>query len=116
MKYELSKDADTLLCLLYKKYCESRRDGLPISDASYFGDDEAIHRNIAPNWLLEDISDLCWVLNMSGLLDVQPGDDKANDVTITDAGISYLQHRFPKGLSQLLKFISELAAVVAPWI
>jgi hypothetical protein len=116
MNVQLSKDADALMCLLYKRYCESRKDGKSICNSSYFDDDETIHKDIAPKWLLSDITHLCWVLHEAELLYVRPGDNKANDIMITDAGLSYMQHRFPKGLSQVLAFLSKLSSAVTPWL
>lgn len=113
---KLTKSADTLMCLMYKEYCQRRNSGSTIADACYMGDDSSIHMRLAPKWHLDDITDLCWYLKGKNLLDVYPGDDKANDVSLSEDGILYMEQRFPDGVKTVVNALSHLAQVVAPWL
>jgi len=112
----ISKDCDALLCVLYKQYLNRRAKGDSIEDSGYFGDDENIRKQLMPKWSVEDIATLSWRLNGHGLLDVFPGDDKANDVCLTEEGLIYMEQRFPTGIKAVLEHLGKLAALVAPWL
>lgn len=72
---ELTKDGYALICIVYKKYCEERKNGKSIEDSAYMGDDIAIQDQLVPNWSLDDVTHLCWYLKQKGLLNAYPGDD-----------------------------------------
>ncbi len=116
MEVKLTRDGDALICLIYKEYCQRRKVGKTIEESAYMGDDTDIHDKIAPKWPLDDITHLCWYLNGKNLLDVSPGDNKANFVSLSDEGIRYMENRFPTGFEGILKALSALSQVVAPWI
>lgn len=115
-KIDLTRDGDTLICLIYKEYCQRRKDGKSIEDSSYMGDDVDIVESITPKWQLDDVTHLCWYLKVKGLLNVSRGDGRANHVTLCDDGICYMENRFPKGLKQVLDAISFISGFVTPWI
>lgn len=115
-KIEITKDADALICLMYKKYCENRKAGKSIEESVCMGDDTDIVETLTPKWLLDDITHLCWYLHGKGLLFCMEGSDHANNVCITDDGIRYMQDRFPNGISQLIDAISKIAGFVTPWL
>ena len=112
----ISKDCDALLCVLYKQFLSRRAKGNSIERSGYFGDEDEIRNQLMPKWNVEDIGTLCWRLNGHGLFDVSPGDDKANDVSLTEEGLIYMEQRFPSGAKAVLEHLAKLAALVAPWL
>ena len=113
---ELNKDGDALICLIYKRYCECRKDGKSIEESAFMGDDTDIQKTCCPKWPLDDVTHWCWYLKKQGLLNVMPGEDHANDVSLNDDGIYYMENRFPKGVSQVIEVLSKIAGFVTPWI
>lgn len=56
---QLSKDADALICLIYKYYLELRNNGIFKSDAKLLGSSQDIFEKIVPSWNLDDVDDTC---------------------------------------------------------
>ena len=112
----ISNDCDALLCVLYREYLVRRSHGLPIDQASYFLDDVSIHENFMPLWSPDDVCTLCWRLVEHGLLFATVGDDKANNVTLTEEGLIYMQNRFGSRLENVLAWLDKLLSLVLPWV
>ena len=112
MPVELSKESDALICVLYREYLQRRAHGVPISKAAYFLDDSSIRENFLPAWSVEDVSTVCWWLEGKGLLSVQLGEDKANDVELTEDGIIYMERRFSRKVEQVAAHLEKLAALI----
>ena len=115
MEFCLTRESEALLSVLYREYCTRRNHGIPIAKASYFHDAASIHESFLPNLAVEDLAYLCWELQSEGLLDVSPGDDTANNITLTRAAVAYLDHQFPRGLSAVVAFLSELSSMLS-WL
>lgn len=103
----LTKDADKLICLMYKIYLERRKRKIIKDEASYFGDAEKIQKDIIPDWLVEDVVTTCWELHRKDLLFCHPGDNSANDVSLTNDGVVYMENRFANGLSDVVDFLTK---------
>lgn len=112
MSVVLSKESDALICVLYREYLTRRAHGVPISRAAYFQDDSSIRENFLPSWSLEDVTDVCWWLVEKGLLSVLPGDDQANDVTLTEEGIIYMEGRFSRKVDRVVSYLEILAKLI----
>lgn len=112
----ISNDCDALLCVLYREYLVRRSHGVSIEQASYFRDDVSIHENFMPLWSPDDVSAICWRLANHGLLFASPGDDQANNVSITEDGLIYMENRFNGRIENLLSRLSHLASLVSPWV
>lgn len=115
MGKDFTNDGSALIAVLYREYCRRRKDGASIERAMYFGDDKEIQQSLAPKLQLDDVTHLCWYLAEKGILSAAPGDNQANDVSITDDGIAYMEDRFPRGLEDALSFIGKIVALV-PWL
>lgn len=111
----ISHECDTLLCVLYREYLSRRSHGVSIDRASYFRDGSSIHENFMPLWSVDDVNALCWRLVGHGLLIAFPGDDQANEVTLTEQGITYMENRFAGKADELLSRIAQLISLVPPW-
>jgi hypothetical protein len=103
---QISKDADKLICILYKEYLVRREHGLPKNESSIFGDSDEIQQSFLSNKNSSDVADTCWELHNAGYLFCHASDDIANEVTLTNDGIVYMENRFKSNLSEVLKFIS----------
>lgn len=106
---KLTRDCDAVLCALYREYLVRRQHGIPLDSACYFYDDVSIQENFLSHMSLEDVNSICWQLYRKGLLEVHPGDDRANDISITEDGILYMEDRFPSGLKELSDYIIRIA-------
>lgn len=115
MSKELTRDASAFIAILYREYLNRRKNGATIDQAMEMGDDDVIQKSLTPKLPLDDVTHLCWYLEDRGILRVFPGDDRANDVAITDDGIAYMENRFPKGLDDALTLIGKLAPLLS-WL
>lgn len=108
METRLTKDQEKLLCLLYKDYLEKRKSGKPIRESNYFGDSNDIRNKHLPDWTDDDASDICWDLCRADILYCAPGDNLANEVSLTSNAISMMENRFKDGLMEVIDVISKL--------
>lgn len=105
---KLSRDADALICLIYKYYLESRNNGISKSNAKLLGSSEDINKNIAPMWSFDDIEDTCRELDRSNLLLIQYADDICYNVIINDEAIVYMENRFKDKIKNVLDYINKI--------
>lgn len=108
----LTKDADALICLLYKGYCESVKDGISKTQARSLGSSEDIFNSLAPKWTYDDVDNTCRELSRSGLVYCQYADDVAHEVWFTDAGIIYMENRFKRGLDEVLDYLGKIKGLI----
>ena len=111
MEITLSKDADHLLCLVYKMYLEKRDLGMTKADAKFFGSSHTIHEQVVPEWRFEDVDDTCRELSVAKMLNVNWADDIAYIVRLSNNGIIYMENRFKNGISEVIDFIAKFK----PW-
>ena len=108
---KLTKDADTLICLMYKQYLESRKADIPKSKAKYFGSSHDIQSALLTKEAPEDVDETCRELDRAEYIYARYYDDEANDVTISDEAIIYMENRFKDGLVGVIDFLSKFK----PW-
>lgn len=108
MDVTLTKDADALICVLYKKYCQDRKDGVSKVNAKLFDGSEQIFNELLPKWTYDDVDETCRELDRSGLVACFYADDVAQKVWFTDSGIVYMENRFKKGLSEVLEYLGKI--------
>jgi hypothetical protein len=112
LEINLTKDADTLICLLYKQYCQNLKDGVPKAQAKMFGGSEDIQKTIAPKWTLEHVDETCRELSRSGLLECFYADDMVYQTWLTDTGIIYTENRFKDGLDNVLDYLGKIRNLI----
>lgn len=103
MNNELTKDADKMLCCLYKEYLERRKLGNPKRSSRRFSDEYPSSDPILSTWHKSDISDTILELGQKGFLKVYIG----GDFDLTDSSIIYMENRFKNNLSEISDFISK---------
>ena len=111
-KIRLSKDADALICVVYKAYLERRKAGQSKRDARLMGGSPNIHKELLPKWSFEDVDETCGELSIAGLLNCQYADNFAYFVTLSDKGIIYMENRFKDGLSAVLEHLKSLMTFI----
>lgn len=101
---ELTKDADKVICCVYKEYLERRKSGMSKSQAKEF--DGNFYRNVKAlsKWNSSDVSDTLQELHNKQYI-------KKNiigDFSLLDDAVVYMENRFKNGLSEVMDFISSL--------
>ena len=105
---KLSKDADALICLIYKDYLDKRNSGISKSDAKMFGSSENIHNKIIPEWSLDDVDDTCRELDRSNFLSILYASNTCSEIFLTDDGIVYMENRFQDKIKNLIDYIAVI--------
>lgn len=100
---DLTKDADKLICCIYKEYLEKRKSGNSKSDAKEFESDFYLSIKSISDWNSDDISDTLQELKNAGFLKMYI----TNDFSLNDEAIIYMENRFKNGLAELTDFISK---------
>jgi len=111
METKLSKNADALICLLYKEYCDKRNKGASIVDSANFGGLEQF-QNIASKLSPEDIVVTCRELGRNGLVDIEDADDSIYLMSLSDNGIIYMENRFKNGVADVLDYLGKIKGVI----
>ncbi len=101
---ELTKDADKVICCIYKEYLERRKSGISKSEAKEF--DGNFYHNVKAlsKWNSADVSDTLQELHDKKYI-------KKNvwgDFFLLDDSVVYMENRFKNGLSEVMDFISSL--------
>ncbi|RNB90226.1 hypothetical protein EDM59_01720 [Brevibacillus nitrificans] len=108
----LTRDADALICLLYKHYCLKKKDGMSKAQAKMFGSSVDIQQNIIPNMSHADVDETCKELGRAGLLDNLYADDIAYVVILSDSAVVYMENRFKNGLDSVLDYLSKIKGLI----
>lgn len=111
---KLTRDADALICVLYREYLRRRKQGIPKAEARYFGSSESIHSEFMSKWLLDDVDSTCMELDEAGLMECAVGDCVVYDSMLTACGIIYMETRFKDGLASLVSHLEALFSLI-PW-
>lgn len=106
---QLSRDADYLICQIYKYYLELRDNGISKSEAKKIKSLEDIHY-LVPDWSLDDIHETCLELANKNLLSRKKPyiDEKYSHFSVSDNGIVYMENRFSNKIDKLIDYISKL--------
>lgn len=104
---QLTKDADKMICCIYKTFLQQRKNGFPKSVARRFEDDYFNSDDNLSSWPEDDITDTLLELGRSGLIQIYIG----GNFELTDLGIIYMENRFKNGLNEVTDFISKFL----PW-
>ncbi len=103
---DLTKEQKHLLVSMYKEFL-SRQPALSSENANYFGDSDDIRNLFLPEASREHSSDLCWKLQKKGYISCYPGDNLANEISLSDKTIIYMENYFSNGLKSVIDFLSK---------
>lgn len=100
---ELTKDADKMLCIIYKMYLEKIKNGMSKTKSNSFEDDFYKEDNILSAWHRDDITTTFLELGRKGFLKIYIG----GNFNLTDQAIIYMENRFKDGFLAVADFISK---------
>lgn len=100
---EITKDADKLICYIYKEYLEKRKSGSSKSEAKDF--DGNFYKNVKAlsKWNDVDISDTIQELHNAKFI----RKNVWGDFSLLDSAVIYMENRFKNGLNEVTDFISK---------
>lgn len=99
----ISKDADKLLCVLYKEFLNRRKNGFTKMDARRFKSGTIPTLEPITNWQATDVTDAMMELARANLLRILLG----GDCDLNDQAIIYMENRFKDGLKEVLSFLAN---------
>lgn len=100
---ELTKDADQMVCTLYKVYLERRQNGINKFNAKHFNFNELRSNPAFYEWIDEDIKETIAEIKRAGFGTMYlDGSFMANDQFIV-----YMENRFKNGISEVVDFITK---------
>lgn len=108
MDVKLTKDADRLLCLIYRDYLERRKDGLSKSSARAYSERTDWPKSLTEQFSVEDIRDTLRELKSVGLVRSY----SYSGFALTDKAIVYMENRFPRGATQVLDWLAKIKSAV----
>lgn len=100
----LTKDADKMICCIYKSFLQKRKEGIPKATARRFKKEYFINDNHFSSWDTADVRDTLLEIARAGLVKIFIG----GNFDLTDDGIIYMENRFKNGLTEVVDFISKL--------
>ena len=104
---QLSRDAEKLFCNMYKQYLEKRSSGSSKFDANYFYDTHRVHETFCRDELFDDVDEIVWELKRKGYIVGDRGEDILSNISISSAGIVYMENRFKNGLKEVLSVLAN---------
>lgn len=106
---ELTKDADKMLCCLYKEYLQRIKSGSSKSSSKFFNMEYTSTDNVLSQWHNDDVCATRSELSKKGLLKAY----MSGNFELTDEAVSYMENRFKNGLSEVIKYLADLATDIA---
>lgn len=100
---ELTKDADKMLCIIYKQYLSKIQNGNSKTASNEFEEDFYKDDKLLSNWHPDDVTTTLLELGRKSYLKIYIG----GSFNLTDRAIIYMENRFKKGLTELIDFISK---------
>lgn len=104
---DLTRDADKLLCLMYKSYLDKRKINSSKKECNYFGTTYDIHKNLLSDQHFDDVDKLVCELKRKELIVGDSGDNILIEISLSDSAIAYMENRFKNGIKELADFISK---------
>lgn len=100
---DITKDAEKVLCCIYKIYLERRKDGIPKSEAVDFESDFYKNDKHLSKMNDNDIYECILELKQNGCLKVYIN----GSFVILNPTIVYMENRFKNGLSEVFDILSK---------
>lgn len=108
MNIQLSKDADKLICLIYKEFLDRRKNGLSKQLAKDFPEPDKLPAEFLDTFSIDDLHDVLSELSDLDLIDLFIYDN----FELKDLGIMYMEQRFPNGISQVLEWLGKIKSAI----
>lgn len=101
---ELTKDADKMMCCIYRTFLQRRKDGMSKPLAKCFEENYFLTDSKLASLNPDDLSDTLCEIGRLKLVRVFIGEN----FDLTDSGIIYMENRFKNGLNEVLDAISKI--------
>ncbi|MCM1232857.1 MAG: hypothetical protein NC489_22255 [Ruminococcus flavefaciens] len=99
----ITKDAETIICFIYKLYLERRKSGESKSGSRRFSDDFYKSDRKLSKWHENDVYECLTELKRKGYIKMYIN----GDIELLDNTIVYMESRFKNGLSEVLEVLSK---------
>ena len=109
---QLTKDADALICVIYKEYLKKRESGIAKGEAKWFGGSDDLQKTFLPKWTPEDVDETCLELQRANLLACQCADNTVSECILSDSAIIYMERRFTNGLRGVLDYLKTIKSIL----
>ncbi len=100
---ELTRDADKMICIIYKMYLEKIKSGMSKTQAKSFEENFYTSDKTLSSWHTDDIDTTIRELRKKEFLNVYI----TGDFVLSDNAIVYMENRFKNGFIELTDFISK---------
>lgn len=100
---ELTKDADKMICVIYKMYLEKIKSGMSKTASNAFEEDFYRFDKLLSKWHPDDITTTFLELGQKGYLKIYI----SGNFEITNQAIIYMENRFKNGLLDLIDLVSK---------
>ncbi len=111
-KITLTNEADFLLCSLYNKYLEKRKNDVFRENAVRFGSAKNLQEEILEDWPINDIEDVMRELSREKMVSCRWGDNTFSWGMLTTDGIIYMETRFGNKFDQVLSRLNALKSLI----
>lgn len=104
----LTKDADKLICLIYREFLLRREQGVAKRQAKDFAEPRKWPASFQANFCSDDLPEILTELKHAGLVKryIYGG------FQLEDAGIIYMEQRFPNGISEVLDWLGKIKSAI----
>ncbi len=103
---DLTNEQKHLLHSMYKEIMD-RKKSLPMEKANIFEDSNEIRNLFLPDLSEDYVADLCWSLKSKEYIICYEGDDLANDISLSDKTIIYMENRVKNGLKEIATYAAN---------
>lgn len=104
----LTNEAKFLLSSMYKIYLEKRQSGISREQALYFGYIEDIKTLILPNYLLDDVTHICFELLKYEFISGLKCDNSIEDIHLSLVAVAILETTFQDKINNVLDFLAKI--------
>lgn len=104
---DLTKEQKYILISLYKEML-SMQPALSFDEANYFNNSDKVRDLFLPDSSSDYVAELCWSLYKKDYIECMPGDDLANDISLTDKTIVIMENRFANNIKKCIDFLFKL--------
>ncbi|MDN6627041.1 MAG: hypothetical protein L0K82_07490 [Pisciglobus halotolerans] len=108
----LTNDAKFLLTKMYAEYIERRNNGDTKEQATNFDNSETIHKEIMPEWKMEDVDFTISELASNKLLNAVCGSNSYYRVAITPIAISLMESKFKDDFKTVLSYAAKIKSLI----
>lgn len=108
IEFELTKEAENLLKLLYSLYMCRRKEGKGRTASNYFESSEQLQRDYLPRMEYEDVYDLCKELYRAGCISGVRASGAMISITLTYDALVYCEQTFKRNVQELVEWIASI--------